>query len=85
MYVVVRGLRPPSRRIEKDGVDLLSLSLSHESEKVLSYCVFGDYLVLLIIVGIVEVWGFLLFAKAFCRYSRKWRCLRLMNVERPST
>ena len=85
MYVVVRGLCPPSRRIEKDGVDLLSLSLSHESEKVLSYCVFGDYLVLLIIVGIVEVWGFLLFAKAFCRYSRKWRCLRLMNVERPST
>ena len=85
MYVVVRGLRPPSRRIEKDGVDLLSLSLSHESEKVLSYCVFGDYLVLLIIVGIVEVWGFLLFAKAFCRYSRKWRCLRLINVERPST
>ena len=44
---------------------------------------FPTCLVLVILLGIVEVWGFLLFAKAFCRYSRKWRCLRLMNVKHP--
>ena len=57
MYVVLRGFAPhreESRKMES----IYYLSLSHEAEKVLSYCVFGDYLVLLIIVGIVEVWGF---------------------------
>ena len=54
MYVVLRGFAPhreESRKMES----IYYLSLSHEAEKVLSYCVFGDYLVLLIIVGILDV------------------------------
>ena len=39
MYVVVRGLRPPSRSIEKDGVDLLSVSVSWIGESPVVLCI----------------------------------------------
>ena len=53
---------------------------------------FTACLVLLMILGIIEMWGFLaprffglllLFAKASCRCSRKWPSLRLRKVKRP--
>ena len=66
----------PSPPIEEAGVDLLSLSVLCELEKVHSYFYLVTYLVLLIIVGIIEVWGFLAprflgalpIAKAFCQF-----------------
>ena len=88
MYI--EGPSPPIKK-DRERWSRFTLSLSQESERVLSHCLFRDLHGTLdnsryrrsVGVSCPAIFGAVLFAKAFCRFPRKWQSLRLRNVKHP--